>query len=493
MDGRLLELTRSWILGDPINAGGFGEIYTVVADDGTNAVAKFVPKIAGAKRELLLGDSLSGARNVVPIIDSGADGEMWVMVMPRADGSLRDHIAGRASSMAIEECLNILGDIVDALIDLADRVVHRDLKPENVLSLGGHWCLADFGISRYAEASTALDTRKFSLSPPYAAPEQWRNEHATIAADMYALGVMGYEMLAGHRPFPDGSREEWRDAHLHLDPPQLESAPTALATLIDECMYKAPETRPSPANFRARLDRCRTKVVESVGLEKLQEANRAEVQRRAAAARLASEAQTEEERRSALFTTATRSVTRISVHLRDQILESAPAAVLAEGNGWSIRLNDATLTFAAVDSKLSPPTWGGWQEPAFDVVAVTSIAVTARQNRFGYTGRSHSLWFGDIQEADDYAWYETAFMEAPLQTTERRQAPFALQPGKDAAQAVWIGLQNFEVAWPFTRLEPDDLDDFVSRWAGWLADAANGSLYRPSTMPEQDPRGTWRP
>ena len=66
-----------------------------------------------------------------------------------------------------------------ALADLAGRVVHRDLKPENVLFHAGHWCVADFGISRNAEAATGPDTKK----------------HAMTAA--YALGVIGYEFLLG--------------------------------------------------------------------------------------------------------------------------------------------------------------------------------------------------------------------------------------------------------------------------------------------------------
>ena len=81
-------------------------------------------------------------------------------------------------------------------------MVHRDLKPENVLFLDGHWCVADFGISRYAEASTAPDTRKYALTPAYAAPERWRNEHATSATDVYSLGVIAFELLTGARPFP---------------------------------------------------------------------------------------------------------------------------------------------------------------------------------------------------------------------------------------------------------------------------------------------------
>lgn len=57
---------------------------------------------------------------------------------------------------------------------------------------------------------------------------------------------------------------------------------------------------------------------------------------------------------------------------------------------------------------------------------------------------------------------------------------------------MWPGMAEFQVAWPFTRLERDDLNEFVSRWAGWLASAANGWLTRPSTMPERPPEGSWR-
>src|SRR5699024_7455063 len=93
------------------------------------------------------------------------------------------------------------GDIATTLTDLDGSVVHRDLKPENVLYLDGHWCLADFGIARYAEATTSPDTRKFALSPLYAAPERWKGERATTATDIYSLGVIAYELLSGEVPF----------------------------------------------------------------------------------------------------------------------------------------------------------------------------------------------------------------------------------------------------------------------------------------------------
>ena len=252
MKGTRLELDRTWIVGEQIGAGGFGQVYEARADEQV-AVANFVPKAPGADRELLFVE-LRDVRNVVPIIESGDHDGYWVVIMPRADLSLRQFMDASGGALELGETVDVLKDISDALTDLDGKVVHRDLKPENILRVDGRWCLADFGISRYAQATTAPDTQKFALSPPYAAPERWRNEHATIAADVYAVGVMAFEMIAGARPF-DGSVADLREQHLHTDPEHLSQLPAILGALIDECLYKAPEARPRPANVRARLER----------------------------------------------------------------------------------------------------------------------------------------------------------------------------------------------------------------------------------------------
>jgi hypothetical protein len=83
-------------MGDQIGAGGFGRVY-VMTCDGDEAAAKLVPKDPGADRELLFMN-LDGVRNIVPIIDSGETAEDWVLVMPRADGLLRQAIASREGS-----------------------------------------------------------------------------------------------------------------------------------------------------------------------------------------------------------------------------------------------------------------------------------------------------------------------------------------------------------------------------------------------------------
>lgn len=248
---RTLRLRQEWVIGEQIGDGGFGRVYAAKSAD-REAVAKLVPKVPGAERELLFED-LAGVPNVVPIIDSGETKDAWVLIMPKAETSLRQHQVDAGGPLEAAEALGILTDIACALVGLDGRVVHRDLKPENVLLLDGHWCLADFGISRYAEATTAPDTRKYALTPPYAAPERWRFERATIATDVYAVGAIAYELLSGSLPFGGPMDYDFREQHLHGMPKPLDYLPAGLGALIDECLYKAPEARPGPSDLLARL------------------------------------------------------------------------------------------------------------------------------------------------------------------------------------------------------------------------------------------------
>jgi serine/threonine protein kinase len=167
--------------------GGFGKLYIVKDEQGNEAVAKLVPKDPRAERELLIGAANEAAkyRNVVPVLDDGEYEDKWVLVMPRAEKSLAQHLQNRGGSLDVKEAVAVMTDIAMALADINGAIVHRDVKPENILLLNGSWSLADFGISRYAEATTSADTQKYKLSPRYAAPEQWRMEHATAAADVY--------------------------------------------------------------------------------------------------------------------------------------------------------------------------------------------------------------------------------------------------------------------------------------------------------------------
>jgi eukaryotic-like serine/threonine-protein kinase len=236
---KIIKLKQEWTVGPRIGSGGFGQVFAAENKDGLKAAVKLVPKAPGASRELLFVD-LKDVRGVVPIIDSGEDGDHWVLVMPRADTSLRTHLISAAGPLRVADATSILMDIASALVELSGKVVHRDLKPENVLYLDGVWRLSDFGISRYAESTTAADTQKYSLSAPYAAPERWRAERATSAADVYALGIMAFEMLHGSRPFPGPDVADYREQHLHEDSPALDTGTSALKAIVAESLFKAP-------------------------------------------------------------------------------------------------------------------------------------------------------------------------------------------------------------------------------------------------------------
>jgi serine/threonine-protein kinase len=270
-------------------------------------------------------------------------------------------------------------------------------------------------------------------------------------------------------------------------PPPLTTAPALLASLITECLFRAPQGRPAAGNVLERLSRIPATSLTG-GLAALAEANRAEAARRSEADRQASAHATEAERREDLLEAARMSLLLISEQLLTTITSIVSTAEVQRGaaEGWTVRLASAALTFSGATAVTAP-----WSGP-FDVVAHAVIQLKIPQDRYGYEGRSHSLWYADAQTAERYQWFETAFMETPLRGGMSSMDPFALKPDSDANTALRpvIGLR--QVAWRFTPLSTGGLDGFIDRWTGWLAQAASGQLRHPMQMPEHNPEGSWR-
>ncbi|MFD8462682.1 serine/threonine-protein kinase [Streptomyces antimycoticus] len=487
-----LALNKEWAVGARIGGGGFGAVFEAESTVGDKAAVKLVPKTPGTEREMLF-TNLDGVRNVVPVIDSGEHEDQWALVMPRAEKSLGDHLQEH-SQLPLDEVVTVLTDVAEALADLKDReIVHRDLKPENILLLGGRWCLADFGIARYAEAATVKNTFKLHGTFAYMAPERWNNQRATSASDIYALGVLAYELLEGAPPFTGPYEHDFHDQHLHGALPPLSTAPPLLAALITECLFRAPQGRLAAGNLLARLRQIPAAAL-SGGLAALAEANQGAIARRAEADRKASTQATEADRRKALFEAATTSFSFIADAFLTALTNAAPSAELRKGNrgGWTVRINNAQLTLSG-PRETAAGVWRTTSTPApFDVIASATLSLKIPANYHGYEGRSHSLWYADAQTEDQYQWFETAFMDTPLRRTTGTIDPFALDPHHEARDAVSPRMTMHQVAWPFIPLVIGDLDEFISRWADWLARAANGQLTHPSRMPERDPQGSWR-
>ena len=203
-----------------LGAGGMATVYLAqdVRHDRKVAVKVLRPELAsilGGERFLAEIKTTANLQHphILSLFDSGeADGQVFY-VMPYVEGeSLRDRLT-RQKQLPVDEAVGIAREVADALAYAHQQgVVHRDIKPENILLHGGHALVADFGIALAAsrsEGATRMTETGMSLGTPhYMAPEQAMGEREiTPKADIYALGCVLYEMLAGEPPFTGPSAQ----------------------------------------------------------------------------------------------------------------------------------------------------------------------------------------------------------------------------------------------------------------------------------------------
>ncbi|MEO5825433.1 MAG: protein kinase [Gemmatimonadales bacterium] len=201
--------------------------------------------------------------HILPLYDSGAAAGRLFYITPYVDGeTLRDHLVA-TGKLPVESALRILRDVARAL-SYAHRhgVVHRDIKPANILlTRDGDALVSDFGIAKALAAVTEEPTHESEDitdgilvigTPAYMAPEQAvGNPTIDHRADLYALGVVAHELLAGSTPFAGRARHEMLAAHLSERPAGLSAGhpeiPAELAALVDDLLAKRPDDRPRDA------------------------------------------------------------------------------------------------------------------------------------------------------------------------------------------------------------------------------------------------------
>src|SRR3954469_8373288 len=268
-------LGAAYTVENEMGGGGMSRVFLTL-DHSLNrkVVVKVLPQSLAAtvsvdrfRREIMLAAKLQHPQ-IVPVLAAGELGELPYFVMPFIEGeSLRVRI--QRGPLSVRETVGIMRDIARAL-SFAHRtgIVHRDIKPDNVLLSAGSAVVTDFGVAKAIAdarnpngvvAGSTITSVGVSLgTPQYMAPEQAAADPNTdFRADLYALGVVAYEMLAGVPPFPGRSPHKLLRAQ-RTEPPQPLSSrrydvPVTLSQLIMSCLEKSPDRRPRSAADMVRV------------------------------------------------------------------------------------------------------------------------------------------------------------------------------------------------------------------------------------------------
>ncbi|MER6540305.1 serine/threonine-protein kinase [Streptomyces sp900105755] len=205
--------------------------------------------------------------NIVRVRDLVVEGDLLALVMDLVDGpDLHRYLRENGPFTPVAAAL-LTAQVADALaVSHADGVVHRDLKPANVLlaQYNGqmHPMLTDFGIARLADSPGLTRTQEFVGTPAYVAPESAEGRPQTSAVDIYGAGILLYELVTGRPPFSGGSALEVLHQHLSAEPRRPSTVPDPLWTVIERCLRKNPDDRPSAENLARGL----RVVAEGVGV-----------------------------------------------------------------------------------------------------------------------------------------------------------------------------------------------------------------------------------
>ena len=262
-------LGGSYTLERELGGGGMSRVFVGVEEAlGRRVVVKVLPPELAAgvnlerfRREIQLAAQLQHP-HIVPVHAAGMADGLPYFTMPLVDGeSLRTRLK-RDGQLPVADVVRILRHVADALAYAHERgIVHRDIKPDNVLMAGAHALVTDFGVAKALSAAksdgaTSADLTMMGTTmgtPAYMAPEQAAADPTTDhRADIYSLGILGYEMLTGRTPFGGRTPQATLAGHLGEAPPPINAArpdaPPELEALLMRCLAKRPEERPPSAS-----------------------------------------------------------------------------------------------------------------------------------------------------------------------------------------------------------------------------------------------------
>ena len=259
-------LGAAYTLEHELGGGGMSRVF--VATElalGRRVVVKVLPdELVGQvslerfRREIALAARLQHP-HIVPLLTADDAGGLPYFTMPLVEGeSLRARLA-RQGELPLSEAMRLLREIASALSYAHERgIVHRDIKPDNVLLSGGSAMITDFGVAKAISASSNSDgANNTSLgvalgTPAYMSPEQASADpNVDHRADIYAFGVMAYELLTGQPPFSGRTPQGLLAAHVTESPEHVtrrrQTIPPALGALVMRCLEKRAADRPQTA------------------------------------------------------------------------------------------------------------------------------------------------------------------------------------------------------------------------------------------------------
>jgi serine/threonine-protein kinase len=249
-----------------LGQGGMAEVYS--AFDRTlgrmvalkvlrDALAADPRAVARFRREARAVAALTHP-NIVAIYDVGMDGPTPFMVTELVAGEPLSTVIWREAPLAVDRAVNIGLAVAEALAFAHDSgIVHRDVKPANVMvTASGHVKVLDFGIARAAHWTPLTEGGSLQGTAEYVSPEQARGLYLDGRSDVYSLGVVLYEMLAGLPPFRGDTDVAVAFQHLEQQPPPLRLArpdtPAAVEAIVTRCLAKKPRDRYQDAATLAR-------------------------------------------------------------------------------------------------------------------------------------------------------------------------------------------------------------------------------------------------
>jgi len=196
--------------------------------------------------------------HIVPLLNAGQAGTLLYYTMPYVEGeSLRARLA-RLKELPVSETLHFLRDMLEALAYAHERgVIHRDIKPDNVLISGSNAMITDFGLAKALTAATKSGsltaTGIIVGTPAYMSPEQIVDDSTVDhRSDLYAVGVLGYEMLAGSALFAAPSAQALMAAHVTQAPEPLAARRASVPPAVAAVLTHSPEARFRPSAIRFR-------------------------------------------------------------------------------------------------------------------------------------------------------------------------------------------------------------------------------------------------